>query len=488
MKSQEKNLPPKPGVYLFRDQKDRVIYVGKANNLKKRVASYFQRQNELVPNKKTMLAKIKKIEHIRVDNETEALLLEHNLIKKYCPRYNFALKDDKSYAYIVVTEEDFPRIFIDRKRKKQAPTSPKIDKIFGPYTSKEAAHTTLNTLRKIFPFRSCKNLPSKPCPHTKSFGVRACLFYHINLCPAPCIRKIDKENYQETIQEIKFFLKGKHKEIIRQTRKKMLEASRRQDYEKAAFLRNRIAALERVQLMSTRGIQKFLNNPLIREATLQDSEALKELARCLKFKKIPYRIEAYDISNIQGREATGSMIVFRNSKPAKDSYRRFKIKTIKQAHDVAMIQEVVRRRLAHREWPLPHLIIVDGGKAQLNAALAVLKEYNLKIPVRALAKRLEEIYFPNKRHPITLPPTSQSLMLIKHIRDEAHRFAVSYHRRLRGKEAIISRLDTIPGIGPKKKQRLLKKFGSLDRIKKVEIQDLEKILGKKLAGQIKRFL
>lgn len=582
MKSQRNKLPPRPGVYLFRDKDNHLLYVGKAKSLKKRVASYFQKKENLTPDKKLMLSKIKNLDHIVVDNETEALLLEHNLIKKYRPRYNVVFKDDKSYVYIKITQEDFPRVFIDRERKIKSSRASKIEKIFGPYTSAESTRLTLKILRQIFPFRSCKTMPKKPC-----------LFYHINLCPAPCIKKISQNDYQEAIKEIVRFLKGQWEQILEETKKKMERESQKQNYEKAAILRNRLLALEKIRekqkVITTQKLNQDIislvqtenkaavNLFIIREGRLlgkenfllrhtkskstkeilesfikeyyltpqnrppelivpvpisypfspslkiivpqkgkkkrlialgkinaqqfldsikegqkkqksQDLKTLTELTSYLKLQKIPKRIEAYDISNIQGQEATGSMIVFQNGKPDKDRYRRFKIKSVSGANDVTMMQEILQRRFRHHNWSLPNLVIVDGGKAQLNIALKVLPKNKIAIPVRALAKKWEEIYFPKIKNPTTLPPTSQSLMLIKRIRDEAHRFAIAYHHKLRSKEALASQLDKIPGIGSQKKKLLLAKLGSLEKIKKAKLEELEKILGKKTASRVKNKL
>ncbi len=475
MKKQIAELPKKPGVYIFRDFKNHVIYVGKAKDLKKRVSSYFRERNNLAPDKKQMLAKIKKIEHIVVIDETEALFLEYSLIKKYRPDYNIIGRDDKSHAYIALTREEFPLIFILREKEKDKFSG----KLFGPYLSSFAAKQTLKILRKIFPYRSCKNLPKKTC-----------LFYHIELCPAPCVHKIKKEDYQEIIKSIQEFLRGKHKKITRESKKRMLESSQEQNYEKATFYRNRLFALEKIQAMSKKSIKEFLQNIQGGKLNLYQETLGAKLKGDLKLLGIPYRIEAYDVSNIQGKQATGSMIVFYNGKPSKSDYRRFKIKTVKGANDVAMIQEILERRFRKQRegWPKPDLIVIDGGKAQLNTALKAIKKYNLKIPVRALAKKLEEIYFPKKKKAITLPDDSRSLMLLKQIRDEAHRFAISYHRKLRKKATIASKLDQIPGIGPKRKQVLLQEFGSIENIKKARITDLEKVLDKKIAQRVKNRL
>jgi len=475
MKKQIAELPQKPGVYLFRDLKNRVIYVGKAKDLKKRVSSYFRKKNNLAPDKKQMLAKIKKIEHIVVTDETEALFLEYSLIKKHRPDYNLIGKDDKSHAYIALTREEFPRIFILREKEKEKFSG----RLFGPYLSSFAAKQALKILRKIFPYRSCKNLPK-----------RDCLFYHIELCPAPCVRKIKQKDYQEIVKSIQEFLQGKHKKIARETKKKMLKASQNQNYEKAAFYRNRLSALEKIQAMSQKGIKKFLQNIQGGALNLYQKTSGAKLKGDLELFGIPYRIEAYDVSNIQGQAATGSMVVFQSGKPLKSDYRRFRIKTVKGANDVAMIQEVLERRFRKQRggWPKPDLIVIDGGKAQLNAALSVIQKHNLKIPIRALAKKLEEIYFPKKKKPITLPDDSRSLMLLKQIRDEAHRFAITYHRKLRKKATIASKLDQIPGIGPKRKQALLKKFGSIENIKKAKRFELEKVLNKKIAQRLKNRL
>ncbi len=530
-KLSQKNLPQKPGVYLFRDRKDHVLYVGKAKNLKKRVASYFQPQKNLTPDKYLMMHHATNLEHMIVDNETEALLLEHTLIQKYRPPYNVVLKDDKSYVYIQIIDEKFPRIFLTRANQRK---NYQKGKLFGPYTSSEDARETLKTLRQIFPFRSCKTLAR----HT-------CLFYHLKLCPGPCEQKISPTEYQEVIHEIIRFLRGQHREITQRITKEMQAASKHQNFERAAILRDRLLALQKIQekqkvitrdqksqdvisfarrkkiaainlfiirngrllgkenfiLLHTQGkkdneiLQSFVEEyylkkePLpqeiilpadiskphflksdilipqkglkkkliemgeknaeehlarhltsIKESKVKNQKILGELASYLKLKKIPARIEAYDISNIQGQEATGSMIVFKNGVKETSSYRRFKIKTLKTPNDVAMLREVFSRRFARAKnktsWPLPDLILVDGGKGQLNATLSILQEKNIPIPIRALAKKLEQIYIPHQKGPLNIPPASASLMLLKRIRDEAHRFAVSYHHKLRSKKLL----------------------------------------------------
>jgi len=530
MKSQGENLPGSPGVYLFRDQNNRVIYVGKAKNLKKRVASYFRKNTAISPNKKLMIPKIKKIEHISVDNETEALLLEQNLIKKHRPRYNIVFQDDKSYAYIKITEEKFPVVSLARPREAKVF---KNGKFFGPYTSSENARETLKTLRQIFPFRTCRKMPKK-----------SCLYHHLNLCPAPCEEEIAPEEYKKIIQEIGRFLNGQHQEIIKNAKQEMERESKKKNFETAAILRDRYFAIAKIQekqkvitnarmnqdiLSLYRGkktaainlfliregrliakedfllghtqskkdgeiVQEFATNYYLRQEmqpreiilpikikrlsflqakitiprkgikkkllalgaqnakeflkeylrkkqteNKKNQKTLAELASYLNLQKNPRRIEAYDISNIQGEKATGSMVVFQNGKADKSAYRRFRIKTVKGANDTEMIREVLQRRFARsaqknqKSWPIPDLILIDGGRGQLNVGLETLKFYRLKIPVAALAKRLEEVYLPDQKNPIVLPPASQSLMLLKRIRDEAHRFAIAYHHHLRSR-------------------------------------------------------
>ena len=625
LKEQLSSIPAKPGVYLMKDEKGKVIYVGKAVNLRNRVRSYFHASTDPSPKTHYLRQDIADLDFIVTASELEALILECNLIKKYQPRYNVRLKDDKRYPYIKITwQEPYPHIYTVRQMQNDGA------KYYGPFTATWAVSQTLDLLRKIFPYLTCKR-------EITGQDKRACLYYHIARCPGPCIGAVSQEEYRALVGQICRFLEGKSEEIIDDLRAQMTTASERLDFERAAALRDQIVALERVierqrvvssaladedviafarqdgdacvqvffirrgkligreyfvlegtadeearQIMtsfvkqfydkaayvppeillqsetdeamiiqswlrSKRGTKVTLRVPQrgqkkelvqmaaenaaetlahLRAQWLLDEgksvEALAELQEHLELAHPPARIECYDISNIQGQAATGSMVVFVKGTPRKSDYRRFKIRTVEGADDYAMMQEVLRRRFRraapstlqrgsprlrsgqagqallrtgdHDEaWTiLPDLIVVDGGKGQLNAALEVMDDYGLReaVPVVGLAKEREEIFLPGQPDPILLPRGSQGLFLIQRIRDEAHRFALQYHRRLREKKTLTSTLEEIPGIGPRRRQALLKHFGSLEGIRQAPVEELMAVPGMthRTAEQVKEHL
>ena len=618
LKEQLSSVPPKPGVYLMKDEKGKVIYVGKAVNLRSRVRSYFHASADHSPKTHYLKQDIADLDFIVTASELEALILECNLIKKYQPRYNVRLKDDKRYPYIKITwQEPYPRIFTVRRMQNDGA------KYYGPFTATWAVSQTLDLLRKIFPYLTCKR-------EITGQDKRACLYYHIGRCPGPCIGAVSQEEYRALVSQICRFLEGKSEEVIDDLRAQMMAASQRLEFERAAALRDQIVALERVierqrvvssaladedviafarqdgdacmqvffirrgkligreyfvlegtaeeddrQIMtsfvkqfydkaayvpsevllqseidealiiqswlrSKRGTKVTLKVPRrgqkkelvqmaaenaaetlahLRAQWLLDEgksvEALAELQEHLDLAQPPARIECYDISNIQGKAATGSMVVFVKGVPRKSDYRRFKIRTVEGADDYAMMQEVLRRRFRRavpstelrtvgetkekgelvkdEAWTiLPDLVVVDGGKGQLNAALEVMDEYDLReaVPLVGLAKEREEIFVPDQPEPILLPRGSQGLFLIQRIRDEAHRFALQYHRRLREKKTLTSTLEEIPGIGPKRRQALLKHFGSFEGIRQASLEELAAVAGmsRAAAQQVKEFL
>lgn len=605
-------LPPKPGVYLMKDASGEVIYIGKAVNLRSRVRSYFHESANHSRKTRRMLLEVANIEWIVVDSELEALILEMNLIKKYLPQYNVRLKDDKRYPFIKVHWFDpFPKVTVTRNHQSDG------SRYFGPYTSVWAVHQTLDLLRKIFPYRTCNRIITGKDP-------RACLYYDIKLCTAPCIGKIQQDDYRNMINDLCRFLEGHTAPILSRLRNKMQERSGKMNYEKAAVIRDQIQAIERVverqkiisnQNMNSdvialarddgnscvqiffirRGrligreyfilegtedeknseileqfitqfyaeassipnevllpqeieeaviIQQWLNqqrggkkvsfkipqrgkrHELVRMAsenavdtlhalkaqweasTHKQSEALAELQRALALEKPPNRIECYDISNIQGTAAIGSMVVFEQGVPNKKLYRRFNIKTVRGPDDFASMEEVLMRRF--KRWQsaqetneigqkidpafgiLPDLLIVDGGKGQLSRAVKVIKAFSLKekFLTVGLAKEYELIYIPDRDLPVELPRNSQALFLVQRIRDEAHRSAITAHRKMRRKTRLISKLDQIPGIGPSRKKALLKRFGSLEGVRKANPQELQEIPGitEELANSILEFL
>jgi excinuclease ABC subunit C len=598
------SIPTQPGVYLMKGEAGDVLYIGKAVNLRSRVRSYFHVSAVHPPKVQHLVWSIADVDFIVTDSELEALILESNLIKKYRPRFNVRLKDDKRYPYIKVTwQEDFPRVQIVRRMNRDGA------RYFGPYTSSSAMRQTLELLRRIFPYLTCNR---------KITGTddRPCLYYHIKRCLAPCIGAVSKEEYRDMMNQVCLFLQGKGKEIISSLQRQMESAAQAMQFERAANLRDQIQAIEQVierqrvvssslhdhdaiafarrdgetcvQVFFIRGgkllgreyflmdgaeeveaqeilasfIKQFydhaayvppevllpanvdeaglieqwlrdkrgtkvvlrvpqrgakrelidmvlenatqtLDHLMAKEQLEKDraEAALDDLQAHLGLGATPLRIEAYDISNIQGAVATGSMVVFVDGMPAKGQYRRFRIRTVEQADDYAMMQEVLRRRFrrailkeagTENSWTqLPDLMVIDGGKGQLNAALEVMSEYGLEgVPVVGLAKAREEIFKPGERDPVNLPLDSLGLLLMQHVRDEAHRFAISYHQRLRRREGLSSILEEIPGIGPKRRQALLKRFGSVEDIRKASLDDLATTEGmnRTVARRVREYL
>ncbi len=434
-------LPRKPGVYLFKKGRD-TLYIGKAGNIRERVRNHFQ-QPSFRDN--LFISKVEKIGYLKTGSEIEALILEANLIKKYQPKFNVLWRDDKNYFFVGITKEEFPRVFITHQIKTQNSKvksqnySLKLKTLYmGPFVDGKALKQTLKVLRKVFPYRTCKKIPKKPC-----------LWYQLNRCPAPCLlnsrsarqipsfrAKIKKESLRNAKNLIKI-LQGKKSQVLKDLKKKMKLFSNSQEYEAAAKVRDKIEALKSI-LEHAKIFQGFL------EKEIQNwQKAEKELKKILGIKGKITRIEGYDISNIQGKLATGAMVVFENGIPNKTEYRKFKIKIAGKPNDILMLKEVLSRRFGHPEWNFPQLILIDGGRAQLNAGIKIKSQISklktttqklkLKgIKVLALAKRKNELYIESKNKPVLLKDLSQELSnLILQIRDEAHRFAISYHRKLR---------------------------------------------------------
>ncbi len=569
-----KDIPELPGVYHFRDG-EKILYIGKAKNLKKRISSYFTRKNSIKENK--ILYEAKFLDYTATTNELEALILEENEIKEHQPKYNVRLKDDKRYPYIKITiKDEYPRVFYTRKIEDDGSL------FFGPYADVKAVKKALKTIRSVFPVRTCKakNLPDK-----------VCLQYHINRCLAPCIGKIGREEYRELVDEIIDFLRGKTKKLEKIINDKMKDSAERLNFEMAAVYRNQLMSLrdlakkqrmvledkksrdiigissksgiacifvfqiregkmingERYILRSSEDVPlieyiqrflvwKYLNISYIPEEILipvgikdknlleilflckikmprrGDLKKLKEMAnsnselelerelshpvtglndslgelqKLLMLEEVPVRIEGFDISNIGGSDSVGSCVVFVNGFPTKERYRRFKIKNVKGINDPAMIGEIIGRRIKKliKEKDLPDFILIDGGKTQLNAAIKAMNEVTaLKIPVIALAKRAEEIHLPSGEI-ISLPLSSNALKLLMRIRNEAHSFALNYHKKLRRKKLSLSELDEIEGIGYKRKIALIQHFGSKDRILSASKEEIRRVsgIGNKLA-------
>ncbi|MBN1481637.1 excinuclease ABC subunit C [candidate division KSB1 bacterium] len=577
------NLSRKPGVYIYKDKRDDIIYIGKAKVLRNRVRSYFQ-DGHVDAKTRHLVSRIHDIETIITDTEVEALILEANLVKEHKPRYNINLKDDKSFPYIRVTNEPFPRIFPTRKIVKDG------SRYFGPYTNVIRMKALLTTIKKIFPIRSC-NLPlNDKTISVKKFKV--CLNYHIHRCNGPCEGFVSREEYNRTISYIIDFIKGNTRQVERDIRERMLDLSEKLRFEEAARLRDQlhsitmfserqkvldnqfgdrdiiatasddgdaccvvfrvregkivskdhfylenahgenIAAITQVFLQQFylkvedvppeilvpchfgqdhNSLQKWLEQKgnkrldlifprrgekarllemCTRNAThhleelklkkMQSKEyiagSVKALQKALQLEKPPRRIEGFDISNIQGTNPVASMVCFMNGRPAKGEYRRFKIRSKQSPDDFAMMHEVVKRRytrLLKERKNMPDLILIDGGKGQLNAALAALGELGLDSqPIVALAKRLDQVFKPGYSDPQNVPHDSAGLKLLQRVRDESHRFAVTYHRSLRKKRTLTSELKNIPGIGEKRKTALLKHFRSVENIKAASVEDL----------------
>jgi excinuclease ABC subunit C len=603
-------LPDRPGVYLMRDARGEVVYVGKAQSLRHRVRSYWQKTSGPLEGHRirAVIDRIADVEYTMTDSVSEALLLEASLIKRYRPRFNVRLKDDKSYPYIKITmADDFPRV--ERTRKLVEDGS----RYFGPYASASSVDESMNLVRRLFPFRTC-TIEIKDGERALQ---RPCLLYHIKRCQGPCIEAVSKDDYRGQIDQIELFLEGRQETVVKALQLEMRAASERTDYERAATVRDKIRAIERtmesqkmaafrrteldliglarqdnqaaIQLFAIRNgtmigrdvflldaareapddevlssfieqfyaratsippqvfvpialpdavdLEAFLTlrragpsrlhvpqrgekRELLALATRNAGEtlareqarwladqgktlgALEELAEALGLAGPPMRIEGYDISNIQGSESVGSMVVFEEGKPRSGEYRRFRIKTVIGANDFASHQEVLRRRFRRARlgdegsaeelrWAMPDLVIIDGGKGQVAAAKEVLDELGLHdLPLAGLAKEREELFLPGQSTPIVLPPTSTALYLVQRLRDEAHRFAITYHRDLRAKRQVHSAFDDLPGVGPKRRRALLRVFGSTKRVRDAPVEQIAAVpgIGPSLAARIKETL
>jgi excinuclease ABC subunit C len=403
LKEKIASLPEAAGVYLFKDASGEIIYIGKAKSLKKRVQSYFSRF--LASKTQAMVSKIADIEYKTCQNESLALLLEASLIHKYQPRYNVSLRDDKSYPLVKITSEDYPVVSITRKRVSDG------SRYFGPYTSAGLLREAMRIIRRYFPYRSSEKMREAARMYSK-----------IGL--APSLEKINKEEYARNIENITLILEGKTEDLIKKLTQEMNSKSRQQQFEEAAKIRDQIEALS----VMSQG-----------QGHYSRKEELEGLKNVLHLRKLPERIEAFDISNIYGKEATGSMVSFSKGLPDKDNYRRFRIKTVETIDDYKMLAEVVQRRYAgslKEELALPDLILIDGGKAHLLVASRELQKLNLKIPVVSIAKDKENVYTKTRKQPIRFDADTPALNLIRRVRDEAHRFALSYHHVLRRKKII----------------------------------------------------
>ena len=592
IKTQAQNLPTEAGVYQFCNKADTIIYVGKAKNLRKRVSSYFTKKHDSVKTA-IMVRNVASIRYVAVETEQDALLLENNLIKKYLPRYNVLLKDDKSFPWICIKNEPFPRVFMTRTIQRDN------SEYFGPYTSVFIARTLIRLIKESFTLRTCKHLLSPENVAAKKF--RLCLEYHIHNCQGGCQGLQSEENYREDIEQVRKILKGNLREVIGLLRQRMITYSDRLQYEEAGKVKQQMEALQRYQSRSTivspklnnievysfeddiqaqtayvnflkvvrgavvqvhtlelkrkidepphellalaivemrtrldshsvecivpfdpqialegvrfivpmKGEKKHLLELSHRNAKLfrlemqkraserakepRSAKLLRQVQRDLRMQVLPSHIECFDNSNLQGTNPVASCIVFRDGKPAKKEYRKFNVKTVTGANDFASMTEIVHRRyrrLMDEEQELPQLIIVDGGKGQLSSALKALEELGVErqTTLIGIAKRLEEIYYPKDSVPLYLDKTSETLKLIQRLRDEAHRFGVSFHRQKRSKNMFQSELHGIEGIGEKTIERLLQKFSSVQQLKNMPYEEIAQVIGKAKATLICRAL
>ncbi|MGB6153041.1 MAG: excinuclease ABC subunit UvrC [Pricia sp.] len=578
-------LPNGPGVYQFYDDDEKILYVGKAKNLKKRVSSYFTKTHEYGKTR-VMVKKIRRIKHIVVPTESDALLLENNLIKKYRPRYNVLLKDDKSYPWICIKNERFPRIFPTRKLIKDG------SEYYGPYTSMKTVRTLLDLVKSVYPLRTCNYDLSQE--KIESGKYKVCLEYHLGNCKGPCEDMQNAEDYHSQIDDIREIIKGNFKSSLHYFKHRMKALAADMQFEEAQLIKEKIEVLENYQVKSTIVNPKINNvdvfsiisdevhayvnflqlshGSIIRSHTLEIKKKLNEsdgdllqlaiveirqrfesrstelylpfevtvephlkvtvpklgdkkkivdlsernakFFRQERFKQIkiidpdrhtkrimaqmqkdlrlsaePRHIECFDNSNIQGSNPVAACVVFRDGKPAKKEYRHYNIKTVEGPDDFASMEEVVYRRykrLLAEEASLPQLIVIDGGKGQLSSALKSLDILGLRgtIAIIGIAKRLEEIYFPEDPIPLYLDKKSESLKIIQQLRNEAHRFGINFHRQKRSKAAINSELESIDGVGEKTAQELLKTFKSVKRIKMASIEKLADTVGMAKAKKI----
>jgi len=448
-----RQLPETPGVYLMKDESGDVLYIGKAASLRKRVSSYFQK-GDLAPKISVLVKRVTDIDYIETPTEVEALLLEAQLINKHKPRYNTRQKDDKSFPLVKITRETFPKLVLTRQK-----SDPKA-RYYGPFTDSRLLREALRLIHEIFPIRKCQTLPKN-----------ACLYYHLNQCVAPCIFPEKKEEYARLINEISTFLGGGKKSLIEYLAEKMDMAAVELRFEEAQIYKDQIQALAQLSK------KRYFRHKPERGVGLSATSQLKHE---LKLKKYPERIVCFDVSNIMGREAVASKVSFYREMPDKFDYRHYKIKTVSGIDDYSMIQEAVRRMIRGikegREEVIPDVIVIDGGKGHLNAAYKVLREEGFTdVGLISIAKRFEQIYTVESPEPLDLDRDSPLLHLVQKARDEAHRFAITYHRKLRGKKLSESVLDEIEGIGESRKRALIHAFGSVDGLKRATLEEIGKL-------------
>jgi excinuclease ABC subunit C len=466
IKEKIKAMPDMPGVYLFRNKESEIIYIGKAASIRKRLRTHFPGSFSMrnSPKQDALKEDVFAIDCFKTPDESTALLLEAALIKRYRPKFNVLLKDDKSYPRLKLSvDEEYPRLSITRKVR------PDGSLYFGPYTNPKLLRAAVKFLRRVFPLRVCRKMPTQK-------DAKGCLYRHIGQCIGPCV-SADKDNYMAVVDELRLFLEGRQEQLIESLKQKMVTAAERKDYEQAARIRDRIGALSCLSTDSRRN-QKTITHDLS-DTTARETEQLGELRKLLGLRHTPDIIEAFDVSNTSGKEATGSMVYFKKARPHKQAYMHFRIKTVDVVDDYRMMREIISRRynkLLAEKTRLPDLIIIDGGKGHLAAAKSQLRALRIiDIPVIGIAKNPDRLYTHEKKEPLLLGRFQKALLLCQRIRDEAHRFAISYHRLLRSKKTKLSELDSIRGIGPRRKSELIKYFGSLDKVKQAGINQLKKV-------------
>ena len=474
-------VPHKPGVYLHKDRFGTVIYVGKARDLRKRVNQYFHPSRKMGWDLKfnALIEAIHNFDFHVVGSEPEALLLEGKLIKEFKPRYNVSFRDDKRFLMLKVNLQDPIPSFVFTRFKKDDGA-----RYFGPFVNSTALRNTVAMARKQFNLRGCRVFTPGEADY------KHCLYAHLQYCTAPCVGNVSREHYLEQVRGACDFLEGQCREMRQTLEVEMKKAAAAMEFEKAADYRDLIQDLDR----TWKRTEKFPRLPYTLPMAIRPEDDLVALAEVLGLPKPPERIEGFDISNISGTFAVASLVSFKNGRPDRSNYRRFKIKTVVGQDDFASIAEVVGRRysrLQREEKPMPDLILIDGGKGQLGMAVAELKKLNLgSIPVLGLAKEYEEIYLPDRSEPLRLGLDHPAVKLLQRLRDECHRVANSYNAQLRIKKISESILDDFPGIGDRRKQALLKRFGSIQRLRTATLEQLAEVsgFGGKAAEELKRFL
>lgn len=485
-------LPHDPGVYRYLDSSGTVIYVGKAKDLKRRVSQYFRPPEQLNRKTRALVEHIADLQYTVVETEEDALLLENNLIKQLQPHYNILLKDDKTYPWICIRNEPFPRVMLTRRYVRDGSS------YFGPYASVQFAHRLLDMIGSLYRLRICAH-PLTP-EQIGGGKLRTCLNYHLGKCAGPCVGVFSKEEYQAQIEDIRKLLSGRTRALISECRDRMFEASKQMLFEEAQQWKERLALLEahhEREKTVGHGILDMETYKLLQEKSLpkrieKSEKVVAQLQKDLGMNVPPRHIECFDNSNIQGTNPVAACVVFRDGLPSKKDYRHFLIKTVVGANDYASMKEVVNRRysrmMAEGE-DLPQLVVIDGGKGQLSFALEALSELGIadRMYVVGLAERMEEIIIPGDPLPLFLDRNSSSLRVLMHIRDEAHRFGITHHRLRRRTSMTISELRSVPGVGEVTEQKLISHFKSLKRVREASLEELSAVVGPSLAGKIQDF-